>query len=95
VGNVFYRGKMNYLELIDISVKFNNHHVLDKISFTVKEGEILAVIGPSGCGKTTLLNVISGFVKPFHGDVLMHSNSIKREYVLICFKRIGCCLGVL
>jgi NitT/TauT family transport system ATP-binding protein len=67
---------MNYLDLIDITVKFNTHHVLERVNLSVQEGEILAIIGPSGCGKTTLLNVMSGFVKPTKGDVLLNSNSI-------------------
>ena len=39
-------------------------HALKDINFTLREGEILAVLGPSGCGKTTLLNIISGFLRP-------------------------------
>ncbi|GAB4383784.1 ATP-binding cassette domain-containing protein [Albidovulum sp.] len=40
---------------------------LRDINFTLKKGEILAVLGPSGCGKTTLLNVIAGFIPPTSG----------------------------
>ena len=45
--------------------------VLDNISFSNKEGEIIAIIGPSGCGKSTILNLISNLIKPTSGDILI------------------------
>src|SRR6202008_1301404 len=43
--------------------------VLDRISFSVGDGELVAVVGPSGCGKSTLLNIIAGFDRPDQGRV--------------------------
>ena len=43
---------------------------LQPTSLVVSPGEVLALLGPSGCGKTTLLNIISGLVRPSHGRVL-------------------------
>jgi ABC-type nitrate/sulfonate/bicarbonate transport system ATPase subunit len=43
--------------------------VLERVSFSVDDGELVAVVGPSGCGKTTLLNVIAGFERPDQGLV--------------------------
>lgn len=39
-------------------------HALRQISFTVKEGEFVAVVGPSGCGKSTLLKILAGLLPP-------------------------------
>jgi len=43
----------------DLSVRFGGIHAVESVSFSVKEGEILAIIGPNGAGKTTLLNAIT------------------------------------
>ena len=43
--------------------------MLERVSFSVGDGELVAVVGPSGCGKTTLLNVIAGFERPDQGLV--------------------------
>ena len=42
--------------------------VLDGVSFSVAEGEFVAIVGPSGCGKSTLMNVIAGFERPDEGS---------------------------
>jgi ABC-type nitrate/sulfonate/bicarbonate transport system ATPase subunit/flavin-dependent dehydrogenase len=43
--------------------------VVDGVSFTVGEGEVVALVGPSGCGKSTILNLIAGFDRPDSGAV--------------------------
>jgi len=53
-----------------ISHGYGPLEVLDDISLTVEEGEILAVIGPSGCGKSTLLGILGGLLKASKGRVL-------------------------
>ena len=50
------------LEVDDLSIHYNSrqHLAVDKISFDVKEGEVLGIIGPNGAGKTTLFRAILG-----------------------------------
>jgi ABC-type nitrate/sulfonate/bicarbonate transport system ATPase subunit len=45
--------------------------VVDDVSFTVGDGEFVAVVGPSGCGKSTLMNMMAGFIRPDSGTVLI------------------------
>jgi ABC-type nitrate/sulfonate/bicarbonate transport system ATPase subunit len=45
--------------------------VVEGVSFTVNDGETLAIVGPSGCGKSTLMNVVAGFERPDRGRVLI------------------------
>ena len=45
--------------------------VVDDVSFTVGDGEFIALVGPSGCGKSTLMNMMAGFVQPDSGAVII------------------------
>lgn len=45
---------------------------LENISFSLQDGEFIAIVGPSGCGKSTLLNIISGLLQPSEGKLLLH-----------------------
>ena len=53
------------------SKKLKIFNVLEDISFDLKKNEIISVVGKTGCGKTTLLNIISGLLKPTSGDVII------------------------
>jgi ABC-type nitrate/sulfonate/bicarbonate transport system ATPase subunit len=50
--------------------------VLDDVTFTVNEGEIVSLIGPTGCGKTTLLRIIDGIIRPDSGRVLINGSEV-------------------
>jgi iron complex transport system ATP-binding protein len=47
---------MDLLECQDISFGYDRKAIIDRLSFTVKKGEIFCLLGPNGCGKTTLLD---------------------------------------
>lgn len=57
------------LKVRGVSKSFGGVTALNNISFDLFEGEILGIIGPNGCGKTTLVNLITGFLKPDSGSV--------------------------
>ena len=48
--------------------------VLNNLSFSVKEGEFIAIVGPSGCGKSTLLNIICGLLTPKSGNRILRND---------------------
>ena len=50
-----------------ISHRFGALEVLDDVSFTVRSGEVVAIVGPSGCGKSTLLSILGGLLQPTSG----------------------------
>ena len=65
----------NKIEIQGLSKSFESDQgrlsVVADVTFTVREGETLAIVGPSGCGKTTLMNMIAGFVRPDAGAIVV------------------------
>jgi branched-chain amino acid transport system ATP-binding protein len=59
------------LEVRGISVRFGGNAALDDVSMEVAHGEVVGIIGPNGAGKTTLFDVVSGFLRPDGGHVLL------------------------
>lgn len=49
---------------------------LDHVSVTVERGSLTGLLGPNGCGKTTLLNLLSGVLRPEHGQVSLNGVSL-------------------
>lgn len=52
--------------------------VVDGVSFSVGDGEFVAIVGPSGCGKSTLMSVLAGFSRPDQGAVLIDGVEVTR-----------------
>ena len=67
---------MNKLEVRGVSKRFGDQQVLDDISITLKEGELVCLLGVSGAGKSTLFNIISGLMLPDEGQVLLDGEDI-------------------
>jgi branched-chain amino acid transport system ATP-binding protein len=60
---------MSLLKTDGLSKHFGGVAAVDDVSFSVEAGEIVGLIGPNGSGKTTVLNMLSGFLKPDAGTV--------------------------
>jgi len=60
---------MSLLVVNQVMKRFRGLTAVDRVSFTVGEGEIFAVIGPNGAGKTTLFNLIAGVLAPDQGTI--------------------------
>ena len=58
-------------EVENLSFRYGSHLILDRISFQLEKGKILALLGPNGTGKTTLLKALSGILRPFEGTSKM------------------------
>ena len=67
----------------------NQTRALDGVSFTVEQGEFLAIIGPSGSGKSTLLHILGGVDRPTAGKVWMNGQDVfsQNEEQLAIFRR--------
>src|SRR3972149_498434 len=60
--------KQKILEVKNLTVRFEEHVVLDNLSFEIAQGDIAAIIGPNGAGKTTLFKALLGFI-PYEGEI--------------------------
>ncbi|MEL7567971.1 MAG: ABC transporter ATP-binding protein [Dehalobacterium sp.] len=68
------------VELDNIGMKYQSLNgeinALEKINFTVYDGEFICIVGPSGCGKSTLLSIISGLLTPTSGNIFLNGEEI-------------------
>lgn len=81
------------LEVIDISKTLSGKRIFDKVSLSVKQGELTAITGPSGSGKTTLLRCIIGIEQPDSGTISLsgktYSSFPEKERRNFRLKNIG------
>ena len=68
---------MAYLEVSNLSVSFGGLMVINDLSFSVDEHEIVSIIGPNGAGKSTTLNLITGINPPDRGDIRFKGRSLR------------------
>ena len=64
------------IELKNVTKKFGEVAAVNKVTFSVKEGELMALLGPSGGGKTTVLRMIAGLEMPTGGDVFIRGQRV-------------------
>jgi branched-chain amino acid transport system ATP-binding protein len=72
---------VSLLALEGLSIAFSGLRALERVSFEVREGEILGLIGPNGAGKSTLLNCVSRVHAPTAGDVRYRGESLLRRQI--------------
>src|SRR6476469_2856148 len=59
------------IELRDVTKRFGEVTAVNSVTFSVREGELMALLGPSGGGKTTVLRMIAGLEVPSEGDIFI------------------------
>ncbi|HET6779563.1 MAG TPA: metal ABC transporter ATP-binding protein [Nitrososphaera sp.] len=80
---------MQIAEIDRLSYAYSGNLVLDNISFTIDEGDILGIIGPNGAGKTTLFSCMLGLLDDYTGTIKILGDDIKKKKNSKVFKSIG------
>ena len=72
-----YQGLLGKIEIKDVTFKYDNETILNKINLNIEPGEIIGIEGRSGSGKTTLLKLLMRFYDPADGEILINGHNIK------------------
>ncbi|HEU6438056.1 MAG TPA: ABC transporter ATP-binding protein [Nitratidesulfovibrio sp.] len=80
------------IEVCNLTKRFGELLVLNDISFSVAEGEFVAIVGPTGCGKTTFLNTLSCLLPASSGQILIDGTPAnpKRHNISYVFQEPTC-----
>ena len=67
------------IEVKNVTKKYGSTVAVDNISFDVKDGEVVGFLGPNGAGKSTTMNMITGFIEPTSGQIIVNGNDISKK----------------
>jgi len=75
------------IELKKLSISFGKRKILDDVSFTINEGQILGLLGSNGVGKSTIFNLITGLVKPDYGTITINKKIVNNYPIYLRTKK--------
>jgi lipopolysaccharide export system ATP-binding protein len=75
------------IKLSNVSLSFGKRKILDNISFSINEGQILGLLGPNGVGKSTIFNLITGLIKPDFGSIAIGSTKVNEYPIYLRTKK--------
>jgi len=70
---------MSLLATQALAKSFGDNRAVDRVDFSVRQGEVLALIGSNGAGKTTLVNLVSGLLPPDSGQIIFEDQDVTRQ----------------
>ena len=76
------------IDVKNLSKHYGNHIAVDNISFYARPGEILGILGPNGAGKTSTMRVLTGFMPPTNGEVVVAGFNVVEESLEVR-RRVG------
>lgn len=77
------------LKITNVSKRYKNHLVLNKVNMTINKGDIYGFVGENGSGKTTIIRAITGLIFPFEGEIELFGVNSKNKDILKVRKKIG------
>jgi ribose transport system ATP-binding protein len=90
-------GTQTVLEAVEVSKEFLGVRALDKVSFSLRPGEVHALVGENGAGKSTLIKVLTGVYQPDGGEVrhrgdpvrFAHPNSAQQAGICTIYQEVN------
>lgn len=70
---------MAVVEVKNLTKRYGKHTAVEGLSFTVEKGQIYGFLGPNGAGKSTTMNMMTGYLAPSDGEVLVNGHDMMRE----------------
>ncbi len=67
------------IEVRNLTKRYDDHLAVDDLSFTVQKGQILGFLGPNGAGKSTTMNILTGYISPTEGCILINGIDMIRK----------------
>lgn len=67
------------IEVKNITKKYGNFTAVDNINFKIEEGEVIGLLGPNGAGKSTTMNMITGYIEPTEGEIIVNGYDISKK----------------
>ena len=67
------------IQVENITKKYGSFVAVNDISFEIDEGEIVGFLGPNGAGKSTTMNMITGFIEPTSGRIIVDGYDISKK----------------
>jgi lipopolysaccharide export system ATP-binding protein len=75
------------IEFKDVSLAYGKRLILDKINFSINEGQIFGMLGPNGVGKSTIFNLITGLIMPKSGKVFINNQDVTKYPIYLRTKK--------
>ena len=67
------------IQVKNVTKKYGNFKAVDDISFEVKDGEVVGFLGPNGAGKSTTMNMITGYIDPTQGQIIVNGVDVGKR----------------
>ena len=67
------------IEVKNVVKKYGDFTAVENINFNIKEGEIVGLLGPNGAGKSTTMNMLTGFIEPTEGEIIINGYDITKK----------------
>lgn len=67
------------IEVKNVTKKYGNFTAVENMNFNIKEGEIVGLLGPNGAGKSTTMNMLTGFIEPTEGEIIIDGYEMSKK----------------